>query len=324
MRAVTCTEFGKPLTVEEMPAPEARPGQVVIEAEAAGLNYVDALIVRGQYQLEPPLPFVAGSEVAGTVTSVGDGVDGFRPGDRVFAMTGMGAFAERVATSAERVSRIPASMSAAQAAAFTQSYSTALFSLRDRGRLKAGETLLVLGAAGGVGRATIDVAKALGARVIGAASSKDKLDACLAMGADAVIDYASEDLKTRARELSGGGVDVVVDPVGGPHAEPALRALGLFGRFLVIGFAAGDIPRLPLNQILLRNREVVGVDWGAWMLGNAEGQSALLADLLALVDAGKLHPSEPTSYPLEDVERALEDLLNRRVNGKAVLRSSPG
>lgn len=319
MRAAQCLEYGEPLSVVELDDPEPREGQLCIDVEASGVNYVDALIVRGQYQIKPPTPFVAGSEVAGRVCSVGPGVEGTAVGDRVFAMTGFGGFAERVVIAANRVSRIPETMSVGQAAAFTQSYSTALFSLRDRGRLCAGETVLVLGAAGGVGRAAIDVAKALGASVIAGASSAEKLEACRALGADAVIDYSSEDLKTRARELSEGGVDLVVDPVGGALAEPALRALAYLGRYLVIGFAAGEIPRLPVNQILLRNRSVVGVDWGAWMLANGDAQRTLIGELMAMVEAGKLSPSEPTVYRLEQVEAALDDLLNRRVNGKAVL-----
>jgi NADPH2:quinone reductase len=319
MRAVTCHELGKPLSVEEAPSPEPGEGQVCIEIEAAGLNYVDALIVRGEYQIKPPTPFVAGSEVAGRICALGTGVADLAVGDRVFCMTGMGGFAERVVAGARRVSKIPAAMSAGQAAAFPQSYCTALFALRERAHLAAGESVLVLGGAGGVGRATIDVARALGARVIAAASTPEKLEACTRLGADAVIDYTKEDLKTRARELSDGGVDVVMDPVGAEFAEPALRAMGYLGRYLVIGFAGGEIPRLPANQVLLRNRSVLGVDWGAWMIANGDLQYALLGELLAMVDSGQLHPSEPTAYGLEDVEVALEDLLNRRVNGKAVL-----
>ncbi len=283
------------------------------------MNYVDALIVRGQYQIKPPTPFIAGSEIAGRVAAVGEGVEGFAVGDRVFGMPGFGGFASRLAFSAKRASKIPDGMSVGQAAAFTQSYSTALFSLRDRARLSPGETLLVLGAAGGVGRATIDVGKALGAKVIAAASSPDRLEVCTALGADAVIDYAKEDLKTRARELSGGGVDVALDPVGGDYAEQALRALAYLGRLVVIGFAAGPIPKLPANQVLLRNRSVVGVDWGAWMIANGDAQMALIGDLLAMVEKGQLHPDEPIAYPLEDASKALDDLLERRVSGKVVL-----
>ncbi len=319
MRAVQCLEYGQPLSIAEFDDPKPREGQVCIEVEAAGVNYVDALIVRGEYQIKPPTPFVAGSEVAGRICAVGSGVEGASVGDRVFSMTGFGGFAERVVVALDRINRIPDSMSAGQAAAFTQSYSTALFSLRDRAHLASGESVLVLGGAGGVGRATIDVAKARGANVIAAASSSEKLDACRALGADSVIDYSTEDLKTRARELSGGGVDVVVDPIGGALAEQALRAMGYLGRYLVIGFAAGEIPRLPLNQVLLRNRSILGVDWGAWMIANGAAQRELLADLLEMVEAGQLSPSEPSVYPLDQAESALDDLMNRRVNGKAVL-----
>jgi len=319
MRAVVCREFGADLAIEERPDLEAQPGQVVIAVTAAGLNYVDALFVRGEYQIKPSLPFVPGGEAAGRIVAVGEGVEGLAEGDRVLAMTGLGAFAEQVAAGAAQVSAIPDAMSFGQAAAFIQSYSTALFSLRERGRLQAGESVLVLGAAGGVGRAAVDVGKALGAKVIAAASTDEKRAACTALGADAVIDYGTEDLKSRARVLAGGGVDVVVDPVGGALAEPALRAMGYDGRFLVIGFAAGEIPRVPLNQVLLRNRNVVGVDWGAWMMGHAAEQRALLDELLAWVAKGRLHPSEPTPYPMSEVARALDDLLNRRVNGKAAL-----
>jgi NADPH2:quinone reductase len=195
-----------------------------------------------------------------------------------------------------------------------------MFALRERARLQPGETVLVLGAGGGVGLAAIDVAKALGGRVIAAASSEAKLEAARRQGADEVIDYTAEDLKARARELSGGGVDIVLDPVGGPHAEPALRSLGLFGRYVVIGFAAGEIPRLPLNQVLLRNRAILGVDWGAWSMQFPVEQASLLRELLAMAADGRLRPPEPTVYALDDVARALSDLLGRKVTGKVVLR----
>jgi NADPH2:quinone reductase len=234
-------------------------------------------------------------------------------------MTFTGGFAECVLVAAEAAVPVPDSLSDGQAATFVQSYSTALFALRERGRLREGESLLVLGAAGGVGRAAIDVGKALGARVIAAASTDEKLAACRALGADECIRYSDEDLKTRARALSGGGVDVVIDPVGDVFAEPALRALGFDGRLLVIGFAGGAIPKIPLNQVLLRNRNVVGVDWGAWMMGHADQQRRLLAELLAWATEGRIHPSEPKRYPLENAARALDDLMHRRINGKAVL-----
>jgi len=319
MRAVVCNEFRAPLTVEEQPEPHPGPGQLQVEIAAAGLNYVDALFVRGEYQIKPPLPFVPGSEIAGRVLAAGEGVEGFARGDRVLAMTGVGGFAECALVGAAAAVPVPDALSDGQAATFVQSYSTALFALRERGRIQAGESLLVLGAAGGVGRAAIDVGKALGARVIAAASTDEKLAACRVLGADECIRYGDEDLKTRARELGGGGVGVVFDPVGDAFSEPALRALGYDGRLLVIGFAGGEIPRLPLNQVLLRNRNVIGVDWGAWMLGHGAEQRALLDELLAWAAAGRLHPSEPAHYPLEDAQRALDDLRNRRINGKAAL-----
>lgn len=319
MRAIICNEFGAPLALEQRPDPEAGPGQLEVAVSAAGLNYVDALFVRGEYQIKPPLPFIPGSEIAGTVLRVGEGAEGFAPGDRVLAMTGTNGFAERVLVGAANALAVPAEMSDGQAATFIQSYSTALFALRDRARIREGESLLVLGAAGGVGRAAIDVGKTLGARVIAAASTDEKLAACRELGADECIRYDGEDLKTRARELSGGGVDVVLDPVGDAFAEPALRAMGYNGRFVVIGFAGGAIPKIPLNQVLLRNRNVVGVDWGAWMMGHLAEQKQLLSELLAWAGEGRLHPSEPSRYPLEDAQRALDDFMSRRINGKAVL-----
>jgi NADPH2:quinone reductase len=286
---------------------------------AAGVNYVDALFVAGQYQIKPPLPFTPGSEVAGIVVEVGDGVERFAPGDDVVAMPGLGGFAELVAVGEPQVAPMPRELSFAQGATFVQSYCTALFALRERARLVEGERVLVLGAGGGVGLAVVDVATALGARVIAAASSADKRAATEAMGAEATIDTSTEDVKVRARELSDGAVDVVVDPIGGELAEPALRALGWLGRYLVIGFAAGAIPRLPANQVLLNNRSVVGVDWGAWTMRDPEGHRRLLDDALVLVSSGRLHPVAPTEYPFDDAAVALNALLQRRVIGKLAL-----
>lgn len=322
MRRIVCPELGPPdvLVVEDGPSLEAGPGRVVVDVAAAGVNYVDALFVAGQYQIKPPLPFVPGSEVAGTVSAIGDGVEGVAVGDRVVAMPGLGGYAEQVDLSPRQLAAVPDGLSLPAAAAFIQSYCTAVFALRDRARLAAGESVLVLGAGGGVGQAAIDVAKALGARVIGAASTEEKRDAARAAGADEVIDTATESIKDRARELSGAdGVDVVIDTVGGDLAEPALRALRLFGRFVVIGFASGTIPTLPANQVLLRNRSVIGVDWGAWTMIDPAGQAALLDEALAMVADGRLHPAEPTAYPFDAVADALGDLLGRRVTGKVVL-----
>ena len=335
MRAVVCRELGPPsaLQVEDVPAPQVRPGGLVIDVEAAGVNYVDALFIQGRYQIKPPLPFTPGSEIAGTVTAVGEGVTDWRVGDRVLAMCGLGGFAEQVSISAASASPVPDNLDAARAATFTQSYCTALFALRDRAAVTADDTVLVLGAGGGVGLAVVDVARALGAHTIAAASSAAKRDAARALGADAVIDTTTEDLKDRARVLarelaetaapgSGAtvtGVDVVVDPIGGELADAALRSLGEGGRYVVIGFAAGAIPALPANQILLRNRSVLGVDWGAWAMAHGDEQQALLASLLDLVAAGALHPVAPSTYPLDRVGEALDDLLERRVVGKVAL-----
>jgi NADPH:quinone reductase len=264
--------------------------------------------------------------VAGTVLEVGDGCEGVAVGDRVIASVGLGGYASRVVARPSQLFAIPETMSASQAAAFTQSYCTALYALRDRAHLAPGEWVLVLGAAGGVGRASIDVAAALGAHTIAAASSPERLAPCLAAGAAAGIDYATEDLKARARDIArqggstSGGVDVVVDPVGSDKAEPALRSMGDLGRYLVIGFAGGEIPRLPLNQVLLRSRHVIGVDWGAWMLSHGDEQRSLLTELLAMVGDGRLHPPEPESRSLDDAPAALADLLAGRVTGKLALR----
>ncbi len=322
MRAIVCSELGPPetLRIEEREALTAGSGEIVVDVRAAGVNYVDALFVAGQYQIKPPLPFVPGGEIAGVVRAVGAGVEGIAIGDRVLAMCGLGGFAEQIVLAPLQVVPVPDGLDFARAAAFTQSYCTALFALRERGHLRAGESVLVLGAGGGVGLATIDVARALGARVIGAASSEGKRAAARAAGAEAVIDTTVEDVKTRVREFAGGsGIDVVLDPVGGALAEPALRSLGYLGRYLVIGFAAGAIPKLPLNQVLLRNRAIVGVDWGAWAMQHPAEQRGLLTELLRMVADGRLFPAAPTAYPFDRVADALNDLLNRRVTGKVVL-----
>ncbi|MGD0747467.1 MAG: NADPH:quinone oxidoreductase family protein [Acidimicrobiales bacterium] len=322
MRAAVCHELGPPsvLRVQEQPDPEPGPGEVAVAVEAAGVNFVDGLFVAGQYQIKPSLPFVPGSEVAGHVVAVGPDVGGLALGDRVLASVGLGGFASRVVVPATAAIVLPEGLDAPRAATFTQSYSTSLFALRDRAHAAPGETVLVLGAGGGVGLAAIGVARALGCRVLGVASSADKRDAALAAGAEAVVDPAAEPLKEAARAWAGGtGVDLVVDPVGGPLAEQSLRALGDRGRYLVIGFASGDIPSVPLNQVLLRNRTVLGIDWGIWAMTHPAEQRALLDNLLEMVAAGSLDPVHPAEYPLENVARALEDLLGRRAVGKIAL-----
>ncbi len=327
MRCVVCPENGPPetLIIEDREERPPRPDQVVVDVAAAGVNFVDALFVAGSYQIKPPVPFVPGSEIAGVVREVGAEVEGWQRGDRVLAMTGLGGWSERVTLSPFQLLRVPESMDLDAAAAFMQSYATARFALHDRAGAQPGETLLVLGAGGGVGLATIDVAKAMGLHVLGAASSADKRAAALAAGADAVVDPGTEDLKGRARAFArehaadATGVDLVLDPIGGELAESALRSLGYLGRYLVIGFAAGSIPALPLNQVLLRNRAIVGVDWGAWSMAKAPENAALIEMLLAQVQDGQLHPTAPTRYTFDDATIALNDLLQRRVTGKVVL-----
>jgi len=322
VRAVVCNELGPPslLRVEERPDPVPGPGHVVVDVEAAGVNYVDALFVGGQYQIKPPVPFVPGTEAAGRVSQVGESVSGLEAGQRVLVSAGLGGFATKVAAPAAAVTALPDVLDAPRAATFTQSYSTCLFALRERAAAQPGESVLVLGAGGGVGLAAIGVARALGCRVLGVASTSEKRAAALAAGAETVLDPAAEQVKDAARAWAGGtGVDLVVDPVGGALAEPSLRALGDRGRYLVIGFASGPIPSFPLNQVLLRNRTVIGIDWGIWAMQHAEEQRALLADLLAMVEAGSIEPVAPTVYALGDVAMALEDLLGRRVVGKVAL-----
>lgn len=307
MRAAICEELGS-VVVTDTEAPAVGPGQVLIAVEAAGVNYVDALFVQGRYQIKPPLPFVPGSEVAGTLPS----------GERVLAMCGLGGFATHVAVPAASAVPIPDELDFPRAATFTQSYCTALFALRDRANLQPGETVLVLGAGGGVGLAAVQIAKAMGARVLAAASTPSKQEAARNAGADETVS-STEDVKAAARAWSDGGVDLVYDPVGGALADPALRALRERGRYVVIGFASGDIPSLPLNQVLLRNRTVVGVDWGAWSMGNPLDQRALLEELLAMVAKGGLSPVPPRTAPLASAAEVLDDLLNRRVVGKVAL-----
>ncbi len=305
---------------EREPGP-CGPGQVRIRVRAAGVNFVDALFVQGRYQIQPPLPFVPGSELAGEVTEVGGQAEaeGWRVGERVLASVGLGAFADEVLVPASVPVRIPDELSDGQAATIGQSYATAWFTLTRRTTLSPEDWVLVLGAAGGLGLATLDVARCLGARTVAAASDAERLRLCIERGAHEVVDYSVEELRHRVREITSGGADVAVDPVGGPLAEQALRSLGNGGRLAILGFASGDIPQLPANQVLLRNRTVLGVDWGAWAMANPEDNRSLFAEVLQAVVERRLHPVEPTAYPLESAAVALRDLLERRVVGKACL-----
>jgi len=321
MREVVCRSFGPldQLAIEERPSPDLAPGQVRLRVTAAGVNFVDALLVQGMYQIKPPLPFVAGGESVGVVTELGAGVTDVQLGDRVLVTSGVGGFATEMVTPAARALPVPAALTDGQAATFMQSYMTAYFSLVHRARMEPGQILLVLGAGGGVGLAAVDVGRAIGVQVIAAASSVAKRDMALSRGATSVIDSSTEDVKARAREISGDGVDAVYDPVGGAVGESCLRALRDDGQFLVIGFASGGIPKLPANQVLLRNRRVTGVDWGGWAGKDPAANSELLRQVLTMIAGGQLHPVEPVSYPFEDAGQALADQQNRKVVGKAVL-----
>jgi NADPH2:quinone reductase len=322
MRAVFCSSFGplEGLTVEERPSAPVGANEVRVQVTAAGVNFVDGLFVQGAYQIKPPLPFVPGNEVAGVITEVGSAVRDWEPGDRVFTNVGLGGYASEAVVDARRLMSTPGALTDGQAATFTQSYSTAWFALHVRARVTSGHTILVLGAGGGVGLAAVDVAHDAGLRVVAAASTAEKLELARSRGAEWMIDSSTEDVKARARELVGGdGVDLVYDPVGGSLGESALRALGEDGQFLVIGFASGTIPQLPANQVLQRNRRVVGVDWGAWVGRHPRENHELLRSILEGIEHGRLHPVEPTSYPLDQAAQALRDQLDRKVTGKAVL-----
>ena len=322
MRAVICRDFAPydQLAIEEVDAPVAGEGQLVIDIKAAGVNFPDILLVEGKYQMKPPTPFIPGGECSGIVSAVGNNVSGFKVGDRVIAATLLAAFAEKVAVYATQVAPMPDSMPFEEGAALITTYATTIHALKQRADLKAGETLVVLGAGGGVGTAAVQLGKAMGARVIAAARGQGKLDAASQAGADETIDYDSEDLKARIKELTDkNGADVVYDAVGGEYAEAALRATGWGGRFLVVGFAAGDIPKIPLNLALLNSRDIRGVFWGAWAARDPKGNAANMAELFSLYEAGKIKPMVSATYPLNDVTKAFDDLMARNVKGKAVL-----
>ncbi len=322
MRRIVCREFGAPdrLIVEDAPDPRPGPGEVLVGVRAAGVSFVDGLIVGGSYQLKPPLPFTPGLTVAGQVLGAGDGVPGWPAGRRVVGCSlALGGYASHRVLPAQAIVPLPDAVRYEVAATAVESYATILFALTRRATLRPGEWVLVLGAGGGVGLAAVDVASSLGARVIAAASSQPKRAAAISAGAEAVIDYQAEDLRARVRALTGAGADLVVDPVGDRFAEPALRSLRDCGRYLVVGFAGGAIPRLPLNRVLLENRTLVGIDWGAWSRRDPAGNQALVAGLLDSVAAGRLHPVTPATYPLERAAEALTRLAGRRVTGKLAL-----
>lgn len=326
MRAVICKELGplENLLLEEVPAPLLLSGNVRLRVLASGVNYVDGLLIQGKYQIKPPTPFIPGMEVVGEVIECSADVSAELLGRRVLANVGFGGFATEAVVRADRVINIPDTLSTGQAASFLQSYLTGWFALTRRAHIsvessaKKEQWMLVLGAGSGVGLAAVDIGTALGLRVIAAASSQEKRDLALARGASAVVDSLSEDVKERAKEISGGGVDVLYDPVGGSLGETCLRALGEDGQYLVIGFVGG-IPQLPANQVLLRNRRVIGVDWGAWAGRHPQENAQLLEEVLAKIATKQLCPVEPHVYLLSEAATALKDLEERRVAGKVVL-----
>lgn len=321
MRAVRCHELTGPeaLRVDELPEPVPTDGEVLIDVRAAGVNFPDVLITEGKYQFKPDPPFIPGGEVAGVVKAVGRGVTSVTPGDRVAATMLFGAFAERVLAPEAAVAKLPESVAFETGAAVLLTYATTMHALVDRASLAKGEKLLVLGAAGGVGIAAVEIGKCMGAHVIAAASSEAKLAFCREHGADAGIDYASESLKDRAKALSGGGVDVVYDPVGGDYTEQALRAMAWAGRHLVVGFAAGPIPKIPTNLLLLKSCQLVGVFWGQFAMRDPERNRAHVAQVLTWLGEGRIRPHVDAVLPFTSAGEALRRLSRRQVKGKIVL-----
>lgn len=323
MKAVLCKAFGpaETLVLEEIASPEAKKNEVLLEVHAAGVNFPDTLIIEGKYQFKPPFPFSPGGEAAGVITAVGEKVSHLKVGDRVMALTGWGSFAEEVAVPGYNVIPVPASMDFASAAAFGMTYGTSMHALKQRANLQPGETLLVLGASGGVGLAAVEIGKAMGARVIAAASSAEKLEVAKAAGADELINYSESSLKDEVKRLTGGqGADVIYDPVGGDLFDAAIRSIAWNGRLLVVGFASGRIPELPVNLALLKGAAVVGVFWGAFAQRQPQDNAANFQQLFAWHAAGKLKPLVSQTFPLERAAEAINTLGQRKAVGKVVVQ----
>ncbi|TCT04329.1 NADPH:quinone oxidoreductase family protein [Aquabacter spiritensis] len=322
MKAILCERHGPPeaLVLRDIPDPVPGPGEAVVEVAAIGLNFFDTLIIRDLYQVKPPLPFSPGAEFAGHVCALGAGVEDLKVGDRVAGYMTSGAAREKVKVAAATLAPVPDGLDLVKAAGLIVTYGTALYALRDRGALKTGETLAVLGAAGGVGLAAVELGKVFGARVIACASSQDKLDFARAHGADAGINYVHEDLKLRLKEVAGeGGLDMVFDPVGGDQSEQALRALGWGGRHMVIGFAAGAIPKLPLNLLLLKNCDARGVAFGTQARKDAAWIGTAVRELIGYACAGRISAHVDATFPLARCADALDEIAARKVKGKLVL-----
>lgn len=322
MRAVLCKELGPPesLVVEEVPTPTLKPGQVLVQVGACGVNFPDTLIIQGKYQHKPELPFSPGGEVAGEVVELADDVTNVKKGDRVIALCGHGGFAEQIAIDASRLVPIPDEMDYITASAFLLTYGTSYHALKQRANIQPGETLLVLGAAGGVGLAAVQLGKAMGAKVIAAASTAEKLELAKSNGADELINYVEEDFRGRLKEITGGkGVDVVYDPVGGDLFEPAVRSTGWNGRILVVGFAGGYIPKLPVNLTLLKGSSVVGVFWGEFTRRQPADSAQNNKELMEMFLQGKIKPHISQTFPLERAADALNVLQNRQAKGKLVI-----
>ena len=323
MKAIVCEAWGLPdtLVVRDLPDVVPEAGKVAIKVEAAGVNFPDVLIIQNKYQFKPELPFTPGGELAGTVMAVGEGVTQYKAGDRVIAFVGQGAFAQQISVPVASVMPMPPGMDFDTAAAITLTYGTSHHAVVDRAQLKAGETMLVLGAAGGVGLAAIEIGKALGARVIAAASTDEKLEVCKQHGADATINYSTQDLREAIKAATDGkGPDVIYDPVGGVYAEPAFRSIGWRGRYLVVGFANGEIPKLPLNLTLLKGASLVGVFWGEYVRREPKANQAGMRELMGWLAEGKIRPHISGRYALADTPTALNDMAARKVTGKVVIQ----
>jgi NADPH2:quinone reductase len=330
MKALLSKEVGGPdtLVLEDVPSPEAKPGFAVVEVKAIGVNFPDVLIIEDKYQFKPQRPFAPGGEIAGIVKSVGEGVTHVKPGDRVLGNTGWGGMAEELALEAARLVKIPDSMPFDDAAAFIMTYGTSYHALKDRANLQPGQSLLVLGAAGGVGLAAVELGKVMGARVIAAASSQEKVDLCLSRGAASGVVYpkgpfdrdGQKALGQTFKEATGpDGADVIYDAIGDAYAEPALRSIAWEGKYLVVGFAAGDIPKIPLNLALLKGCDIVGVFWGSWVGKNPQRHQQSVKELLELYADGKIKPHVSERFPLERAADAIKHLASRKAMGKVVV-----